>query len=63
VTVRHRDVQVPFGKHRGTLIADIPCSYLGYLLEQDWFAVKFRDLYEQVVIEVEYRKKFDISIE
>lgn len=63
MTVRHRDMQIPFGKHRGTLIADIPCSYLGYLLEQDWFFEKFRDLCEQVVIEVDYRKKFDISIE
>jgi uncharacterized protein (DUF3820 family) len=60
---RHKDLPIPFGKYRGQLVADIPCSYLGYLRDQEWFVVKFKDLHDQVVIETEFRKKFDITIE
>lgn len=60
---RHRDMPIPFGKFRGSLIADLPCSYLSYLRGQDWFILKFKDLHDQVIIETEYRKKFDITIE
>ena len=27
---------MPFGKHKGETIPDIPRSYLNWLLEQDW---------------------------
>ncbi len=60
---RHLDLKVTFGKFRGQLIADLPCSYLRYLRDQDWFILKFKDLNDQVIIETEYRKKFDITIE
>jgi len=28
--------QMPFGKHKGSLIEDVPLSYLEWLLSQDW---------------------------
>ena len=37
----------PFRKYRGQLVADLPCSYLRHLTEQDWFVVKFKDLFDQ----------------
>ena len=54
----HEDTAMPFGKHSGELIADIPSDYLRWLLEQDWFCRK-ADLAKQVKIEMEFRDKFD----
>lgn len=28
---------MPFGKHRGALMQDVPASYLDWLRGQDWF--------------------------
>lgn len=58
----HKDLAIPFGRYKGELIADLPCSYLSYLMDQDWFISKFGDLAEQIYIEQEYRKKFNIEI-
>ena len=33
---------IPFGKHKGKPLSDIPTSYLEFLTEQDWFLEKFR---------------------
>lgn len=30
------DYIVPFGKHKGRKIGDVPCAYLLWFLEQDW---------------------------
>ncbi|MHC4569512.1 MAG: putative quorum-sensing-regulated virulence factor [Planctomycetota bacterium] len=42
------EVEIPFGKHRGEAIKDIPIKYLDWLLGQDWFVEKFDDLAEEV---------------
>jgi len=33
---------IPFGKHKGKSIKQIPTSYLEFLTEQAWFLEKFR---------------------
>ena len=59
----HKDLAIPFGKYKGELIADLPCRYLSYLMDQDWFIAKFGEFAEQISIEQAYRQKFSIEIE
>jgi len=56
------DRVVPFGQWKGTLIADIPDSYLNWLLEQGWFSKKFKDLVPLVDKELKYRKDWDLKL-
>lgn len=59
----HKDIRIPFGQaHKGELIADVPNSYLDWLEEQEWVAIKFPVIFKQVKIEREYRKRFNIEI-
>lgn len=58
----YRDMKIPFGKHRGELLADIPNSYLEWLLEQEFFEEKFPEHYTMSKKEMEYRRKFNIYI-
>lgn len=60
--LKHKDMKMPFGLHKGVLIADLPDSYLAWLREQDWFWKKFPEHVEQVKIEQKYRKDHDITI-
>jgi hypothetical protein len=59
----YRDLKIPFGKHKGELLADIPNSYLEWLLEQDFFEEKFHQHWLMSKKELEYRKKFNIYID
>lgn len=58
------DMRMPFGKHGpkdgkpGTLICDLPDSYLIWILDQDWLYKKFPKLAEQIVIEHKYRNRW-----
>lgn len=56
----YEDMKIPFGKHKGELIADLTDSYLDWLLDQDWFAEKFPKHVVMVKKEIGYRKKFNI---
>lgn len=58
----YRDMKIPFGKHKGEIVADIPNSYLEWLLDQDFFEEKFSQHYEMAKQEMDYRNKFDIYI-
>lgn len=60
---KQRDIVIPFGAHNGKLIADIPSHYLSWITGEKWFKEKFPELKEQVDIELEYRKKFNIVID
>lgn len=48
--------EMPFGKHKGEHIEDVPTSYLTWLVEQEWCEEKFYSLYDAALIEIEYRK-------
>lgn len=50
---------IPFGKHRGSPIEDVPTSYLEWLTEQDWFVEKFSEGMKQIGKELEFRQRFD----
>jgi len=52
-----------FGKFKGWDIEDVPSSYLKYLLSQEWFEEGYKDYYEAVVIENNYRDKYDKHFE
>jgi uncharacterized protein (DUF3820 family) len=54
-----KDIVIPFGKHKGELIADIEASYLKWLLDQVFFEEKFPEYYKQVKIELGYRKLWE----
>lgn len=58
----YRDMKIPFGKYKGELLADIPDSYLDWLLEQEFFELKFKEHWKMTKQEKEYRKKFNIHI-
>lgn len=59
----YEDMKIPFGKYSGKLLADIPNSYLAWLLDQDWFFQSHPLLADMAKKESDYRKKFDIEIE
>jgi hypothetical protein len=39
---------LPFGKHKGQAVENVPPSYLTWLVSQDWFREKFFALYEDI---------------
>jgi uncharacterized protein (DUF3820 family) len=49
---------IPFGKHRGEDIEEVPSHYLVWLTEQDWFNDQFVQLSNLVVKELEWREKW-----
>ena len=59
----YRDMKIPFGKHKGELLADIPNSYLEWLLDQEFFEEKFQQHWKMTKKELEYRDKFNIYVE
>lgn len=58
----YQDIKIPFGKHKGELLADIPNSYLNWLLDQEFFETKFKPIWEMAKQEIAYRNKFNIFI-
>jgi uncharacterized protein (DUF3820 family) len=50
---------IPFGKHNGKPIEDVPTSYLEWLTEQDWFVEKFSEGSKAIGKELEFRQRFD----
>ena len=55
---KQKDMAFPFGKYKGQLICDAPTSYLNFLKDQDWFIPKFKEMAEQVQIELDYRERW-----
>jgi len=54
--------KLTFGKYYGKDIEEVPNSYLQYLLEQEWFCVKFCYAVSWLEKELDYRERFDIMI-
>lgn len=54
----------PFGKHRGKVIAEIPDTYLDWIMGQDWFVRRpiNRDLIEAIGLELAARKRSHYSV-
>ena len=51
---------LPFGKHRGKDIGEIPSNYLTWLLEQDWMEEdQYDDLFEEIAWEMATRERSD----
>lgn len=44
-TALHDDDKMPFGKHKGQRLGDVPDSYWRWFLQQDW-AEQYPDLLE-----------------
>jgi hypothetical protein len=52
-----------FGIHKDKDIEEIPSGYLIWLTDQDWFNSKNPGLSNQIVLELEWRTKFDRHFE
>lgn len=52
-------MQLSFGKHKGRDVADIPDTYLDWLLGQQWFYGQARNepLIQEIVKELALRKR------
>ena len=53
--------KLPFGKHKGEGIEDVPLNYLEWLMEQDWFLEKYPEGEKAVNDEIAYRIKFEMK--
>lgn len=53
------EARMPFGKYKGCTVAEIPSSYLDWLLGQDWFVEQSRNwkLVTMFVGEIATRKR------
>ena len=58
----YEDVPMPFGKFRGTLIADVPDGYLQWMIDQDSIKANWSKIWELAKKELKYRKDFNIRI-
>lgn len=58
----YNDQTIPFGKHVGELVADVPNGYLAWLADQEFVEEKYPELWDTILQEVEYRDKFGIKI-
>lgn len=59
----YEDIRMPFGQHKDKLLADIPNSYLDWLLDQEWMETKHPNLFRLAGLEKHYRTEFDIEID
>lgn len=48
---------LPFGKHKGEDIEDIPDSYLSWLLDSEWFEKRYPYRIKAVEQELAYREQ------
>ena len=54
---------MPFGKHKGTSVAELPSSYLRWLEGEDWFEEKHENLLEVVQQELRWRDETGMHFE
>lgn len=58
----YEDINLPFGKFKGELLADIPNSYLSWLLDQEFVEDQYPKLRKLAKMEEQYRINFDVHI-
>lgn len=51
----HKDIAMPFGKHKGALVCDLEDSYILWLKDQDWLYRDWPELAKQIDIENKFR--------
>ena len=54
----HKDMKMPFGKHKGELICDLPDDYIFWLKDQNWVHTSYPDLLKQLDIENKFRNTY-----
>ena len=59
----YEDMAMPFGMHKGKLLADVPNSYLVWLPDQEFVEVRHHKLYTMAKLEQQYRIANNIYIE
>ena len=42
------ETKMPFDKHKGLPLSDLPVKYLDWLIGQNWFVEKFGDLKTEI---------------
>jgi len=52
------ETKMPFGKHKGLPLSEVPVKYLDWLIGQDWFCKKFGDLKEEITEFLEGEKEW-----
>lgn len=50
---------LPFGKHKGEDIEQVPTSYLHWMLDQEWIEEKFPKLYKAAETESNFRDTWE----
>jgi uncharacterized protein (DUF3820 family) len=55
---QHKDMPMPFGKHKDKLVCDLEDSYIFWLLDQDFVHKDYPELTEQLRIENKYRNTY-----
>lgn len=51
------EVVVPFGKHKGEQVGDLPVSYMRWCLDQEWFEEQYPDLVTAFENEIRFRER------
>jgi hypothetical protein len=64
-TLDYENWRFPFGKHKGKVLAEIPDTYLDWLLGQDWFVKRpgNREWMEAIGKELATRKRSHWHVE
>jgi len=50
---------IPFGRHKGKIVEELPSDYLKFLLETPWLEKKYSDFVEPIRTELAYRDRLD----
>ena len=58
----YEDIEMLFGKHKGELLADVPDSYLYYLLDQEFVEEKYSKLHQMCKLEQQYRINHNVHV-
>jgi uncharacterized protein (DUF3820 family) len=59
----YEDIKLTFGKHKDKLLADVPNTYLDWLLNQEFVELQHPKLFRLAKLEEHYRQEFDIYID
>jgi len=58
----YEDIAMPFGSYKGVLLADVPSTYLRWLIDQEFVEEKYPKIWKLARMEEQYRITFNIKI-